>query len=624
MLLLEKDSGKKFKSPIFFATVFITLAFVLILARLGYLQLIQGSMFKNRSENNRIRIRKIPHPRGIILDRKGRVLVDNYPSFDLSIILEDVPDLPEVVQRLCTLLNLETGDLNQKIAKSKGRPPFLPTKLKTNLNREDLAVIETNRLDLPGIIIEIEPKRRCLFDNLAAHIIGHMGKISKAQLRTQAYAGYTPMETVGKQGVEHEFESTLRGKDGGRRVEVDAAGREVSLLSEVEPTPGNNIFLTIDLEIQTCVEALLGENIGCAILMDPNNGEILALVSSPSFNPNLFSRGLSYEAWEKLLNHPDHPLENKAIQGQYPPASVFKIITAVAALEEGIITPETQFVCRGSLPFGRRNYRCWKKSGHGRIKIHRALVESCDIYFYNLGERLDIDTLASYSYAFGLGRLTTVSLSNEKPGLVPTRDWKLNKLQSRWQRGETLSVAIGQSFLLATPIQMLDVITSIATSGTLYRPQIIKRIETPDGKILTVSQPRRLGIIPASQKNLALVRNALHAAVDSPKGSGRRAQIPGVKVGGKTGTAQVVRLPQKRSSSATPHSNIRLRDHAWFVAFAPVDDPKLSVVVMIEHGGQGGTVAAPIAREILKQSLAILQGEELLRKTITRVKNGTL
>lgn len=603
MLLHEKDNKKKFKKRIFYTSVFVVATFGIILCRLSCLQLIQGEKFKTLSENNRIRIRKIPHPRGVILDRKGTPLVRNYPSFNLSIIPEDILDLNEVIGNLSRLLDIKLECLIEKLNKSRAKTPFKPRRLKTGLDHTDVAIIETNKHDLPGVTIEVEPKRLYLFDNLAAHITGYTGRISKSQLKARAYAEYGPTDTVGKCGIEHEFESALRGRDGRRWVEVDAAGREIRLLNEVEPTPGNNVFLTIDSEIQRAVERALTGKKGCAIVMNPNNGAILALASSPSFNPNMFSRTISFKEWAALIADPHHPLQNKAIQGQYPPGSVYKIVTAIAGLKEGVITPETQLHCGGSYRFGGRNFRCWKKGGHGNIRLHRALVESCDVYFYQVGQALGIDRLASYSFKFGLGKPTTIPLLNEKSGLVPTGEWKLKTSGSHWQEGETLSVAIGQSFLLATPIQVLNLISSVANGGTLYRPQIIERIEAPDKEILREFTSEKLGTIPADGEVIDLITEALRGAVNDPNGSGWRARIAGVSVAGKTGTAQVVELPE--AGSADGNTPPELRDHAWFAAFAPSDHPQVSVVVMIEHGGGGGRVAAPIARDIIKKALNI-------------------
>ncbi|MFH1623738.1 MAG: penicillin-binding protein 2 [Pseudomonadota bacterium] len=609
MLLYDRDNKRELKKRVSFCVVFATVAFAVIISRLWYLQIIQGKNFRDLSENNRIRVNKILAPRGMIFDRKNRVLVDNYPSFDLSIILQDAKDPNKVINELSALLNTKVESFNEKLSKAGAHPPFKPIILKTELNHEQVALIETNKLDLPGIRIEIEPKRFYLFKDLAAHLIGYMGKISQSQLKAKAYAGYDILDLIGKCGIEYEYQDLLRGRHGGAQVEVDAAGRELSVLSEVKPTPGHNLFLTLDLDIQRLAESALGEKVGSVIIMDPNNGDILALTSSPSFDPNVFSLGISSKEWKELISHPSHPLENKGIQGQYPLGSVFKIVTAIAGLEEGVITPETSLYCKGSYRFGRRSYRCWRTEGHGWVKLHKALVESCDVYFYQVGQRLGIDRLAYYSSLFGLGKPTGISLLNEKKGLVPTRSWKLKALKSPWQDGETLSVAIGQGFLLATPLQMLNLISSIANGGILYRPQLLKKIESPDGETLKEFVPEKLATIPIDHKNLSLVKNALWGVVNEPRGTGSRARVKGADVVGKTGTAQVIGLPENDTKTKLDDRDIpfELRDHAWFAAFAPKDNPSIAVVVMLEHAGHGGSAAAPLAGEIIRGALEILK-----------------
>lgn len=606
MLLYDKDNKREFKKKLFFSIVFAIVAFTIILSRLWYLQILQGKKFKSLSENNRIRIVKIPAPRGIIFDRKGKSLVDNYPSFDLSIIPEDVNDLESTIKELSGLLNVNADLFKAKLKEAQGNPPFKPIKVKTNLDYREVAIVETNKLYLPGITIEIEPKRLYIFDKLAAHLIGYMGKISESQLKTRGSDGYNMVDLIGKYGIEHDYESVLRGSNGGAQVEVDAVGRKVRVLRELEPNPGENIFLTIELDIQKLAEKGLADMIGTVIVMDPNNGEILALASSPSFNPNMFSLGISSKEWEALVTNPYNPLANKAIQGQYPPGSVYKIITAIAGLEEKVITPETVFYCDGSYRFGRRAYRCWQKKGHGSVNLHRALVESCDVYFYQVGQRLGVDRIAYYSSLFGLGKPTGISRTNEKRGLIPTSLWKLEALKSPWQEGETLSAAIGQGFVLVTPLQILNLMSSIATGGVLYRPQIVKKIESPGGDIIKEFFPEKMKKIPVSDNSIKLIKDALWGVVNERLGTGWRARIEGADVAGKTGTAQVVGLPKDSGNEYVPFEH---RDHAWFSAFAPKDKPKVAIVVLLEHGGHGGNKAAQVARDILKGALKIINND---------------
>ena len=330
--------------------------------------------------------------------------------------------------------------------------------------------------------------------------------------------------------------------------------------------------------------------------MNPNNGEILAFVSHPSYNPNLFSRGISSQAWHNLIKDPHHPLNNRCVQGLYPPGSVFKIITAIAGLEEGKITPETSFFCNGSYRFGNRSYRCWKKGGHGRLNLREALEQSCDIYFYQAGLRVGIDSLARYARAFGLGSSTGFVFGNEKEGLIPTRSWKEKAFKTPWQEGETLSSAVGQSFVLVTPLQMLVLISAIANNGKLYIPRLVKRIETVTGDTIEDFPHTFISKVPVSAKSILVVREALRGVVQNPCGTGKIARIKGLELAGKTGTAQVVSLQFCEKNSEVPFC---LRDHAWFVAFAPFRDPKISVVVLVEHGGFGSSAAGPVAREII-------------------------
>jgi len=605
MLLHEKNSKEDFKKRILLSLVFVVLIFLIILSRLCYLQLLHGKSFRNLSENNRIRIRKIPAPRGIIFDRNGNILVDNYPSFSLSITPEDVPDSKAILEGLSHLIDTPVENFMEKLDNASDYPPFKPVRLKADLNKKEIAVIETNKLDLPGITIDIEPKRFYLHENLAAHLIGYIGKISKSELRSKAYADYNMSDILGKYGIEYKYESLLRGKEGGRQIEVDAAGRELRVLGKLAPTPGKNIYLTIDSHLQKVVENLLVDKKGCVVAIDPNSGEVLAMASSPTFNPNQFSKGISFEEWHELITNPYHPLENKAIQGQYPPGSIFKIITAIAALEEQVITTETEIYCKGFYRLGRRNFRCWKRPGHGYVKLHKAIVESCDTFFYQVGKELGVDRIASYSFLFGLGEKTGISLANEKKGLVPTKKWKLKTYKYPWQGGETLSVAIGQGFVSVTPIQMVNLVSAVANCGIIYRPQIVKRIESTNHDIIREFPPEILIKLPFKSTTFDIMKNALSGVVNEPRGTGKRTKIKGVIVAGKTGTAQVVGMKDDDENIDEESIPFRLRDHAWFVAFAPVEKPEIAVVVLVEHGGHGSSSAAPLAKEIILESLKV-------------------
>uniref|UniRef100_A0A7V4LDC8 Penicillin-binding protein 2 n=1 Tax=Desulfobacca acetoxidans TaxID=60893 RepID=A0A7V4LDC8_9BACT len=402
---------------------------------------------------------------------------------------------------------------------------------------------------------------------------------------------------MGRAGVELALEEYLRGRRGFRRIEVDAFGRELGELDQQLSTPGANLYLTLDPRLQEEAEACLQDKVGAIVALEPHTGRILALASSPSYSPELFERGMSAAEWEKIANHKDHPLENRAIRGQYPPGSTFKIIMAVAALEEKVITPQSVITCTGSLESGHHTFHCWKKSGHGGVNLERAMAASCDVYFYQLGRRLGMERIAKWSRRFGLGAPTGLRLDKELPGLVASPAWKQARFKAPWTEGDTLSVAIGQGYNLATPLQMALVTAAVANGGTLYEPQLVEKIESPSGEILYAFKPVVRNHLGASPKTLEVVQNALVAVVS--RGTGKRAALSQVEVAGKTGTSQVVSLEKEKAGKQLR----KFQNHAWFVAYAPAGAPRLAVAVVVEHGGSGGDAAAPLARRMVARYL---------------------
>jgi len=574
----------------------IIVAFSLIFFRLWYLQIIKGEYFRNLSENNRIRIQEIPAPRGIIYDREGYPLVESFPSFDVSFFRQDVQDLQALIPTLSQILTMNPEKLQARLNMAKGFSPFQSIKVKTDIQREELAAVETHRLDLPGVVVDVVIRRNYPYGSLASHLIGYLGEISPEELTREEFINHKAGYLIGKYGLEQKFEPDLMGENGGQQLEVNALGRKMRVLENVDPNPGNNLFLTLSFELQKVAEQVLAGKGGAVVVMDPQNGDILALASKPDFDPNLFARGISPESWKGLVGNPASPLQNRAIQGQFPPGSVFKIITAAAGLEEKVITPETSFHCPGSFFFGNREYLCWKKEGHGRISLRQAIVASCDVYFYQLGMRLGVDRIAKYAFALGLGQITGFPLGHEKPGLVPTSAWKLKRFKIPWQAGETLSIAIGQGYNLVTPLQIATMVSALGNEGKVYQPRLVKSIKAPHGETIKEFSPLVLKNVNISPPTLDFIREALWGAVNSPGGTGGKARIDGFDVAGKTGTAQIVQRKEGRIySSAHEH-----QDHAWFACFAPVRQPQITVVVLIEHGGQGGAVAAPVARKILE------------------------
>jgi len=602
---IRRREPEEFKARYKYLVFAAVVVFLIIFVRLWYLQVIKEHEFRLLSENNRIRLRKISAVRGMIMDRKGRILADNRPSFNVMVMPEDVDDLQGLTKRLSRFLHLSASKIEGKI-RDRNRPPFQPIKIKGDISWREMSLLKTNRLDLPGVQISIEPIRTYPHGKVAAHILGYVGEIDKEELKSKK--GYKMGDCVGKCGVEWAWEGHLRGIDGGRQVEVDAVGKEVRVLREVPPIPGHNLYLTIDLDLQRYAEKLLSERAGAIIAMDPTTGEILAFCSSPSFQPSLFAKGISVKEWEELVSSPLHPLQNRGIQGLYPPGSVFKIVTAAAGLEEGVITPRTILYCSGIYHVGRRGYQCWRRGGHGAVDLHRGLVESCDIFFYQVGERLGVEKLSRYAEGFGLGRPTGIDLKGEKSGLIPTAEWKKDRLGEPWYAGETVSMAIGQGYLLVTPLQLLNLISSIANGGRVLKPQIAKRVEDVDGNVLEEYRPKQIGRLPISQRTLNEIKEALVDVVRDKRGTGRAARLAGVEIAGKTGTAQVIRLRGTGRRLKPEEVPYEWRDHAWFVAYAPASDPEIAVVVLIEHGGHGGAAAAPIAGKMIKKYLDLKQG----------------
>ena len=578
-------------------------AFVVLFARLFYLQVIKGNEFRQLSENNSIRLQNTEAPRGLIFDRKGKLLVDNRPSFDLIIIVKDAKSIAHTIEKLSRYVKVPEKDLMSKIEKNNGVSFYRPVMLKQDIGRDTLGAIEVHKFDLPGVEINVKPRRHYVNKHIAAHLIGYLGEINANELKSKRYLGYSSGDFIGKFGVEKVYEQFLKGKHGGRQVEVNVTGQIVRILQTVHAKSGHNIFLTIDLELQKKAEALLNGVAGAAVAMEPTTGRILAMASSPSFDQNVFVSGLSHEEWNSLVTNPLRPMENKAVQAEYPPASVYKIVTAIAGLEEGVIDEKTTFYCPGHYRLGNHVFRCWKKGGHGSIKVVRALTESCDVFFYQVGQKVGIDRLAWYAKACGLGSTTGINLDQESKGLVPNAAWKKQRTGIAWQGGETLSVAIGQSYNLVTPLQMLVLLSAVANDGIIYKPLILKTIETDEGKILVKSESRVIGNLPASSPTLQIVKRGLWEVVNNRKGTARIARVAGIEISGKTGTAQVVSSDIYETASKEEREH-NLKPHAWFVAYAPSDDPQIAVAVIVEHGEHSSSTAVPIVKELIKTYLS--------------------
>lgn len=581
--------------------------FVLILFRVWFLQIIKGDYYKDLAENNRMRTIYLNPPRGLIYDRYGRILVNNAPGFSLYLVPEDIKNKNETLRTLGNIINMDTGEIEMRFNTMRSEPAYLPVKIKGNLSMREVAMLETHRLELPGIKIGAESQRNYPHDLLAAHLIGYVGEISSIQLKESNYEDLIPSAIVGQYGIEKRYDSILRGRLGKKIVEVDAIGRETNVLRIDQPDPGDDIYLTVDLYLQGEAEEAFEDKVGALVAMDPTNGEILAMVSHPAFNPNLLSHGVTPAEWEEMSKNPGHLLLNRAVQGEYPPGSIFKIVVASSALESKDIAPTFKVHCRGALPFGSRVFKDWKKGGHGVTDLHRAIVESCDVYFYELGRRVGIDTISGFAMMYGLGETTGIDLFGEKRGLVPTREWKNRVRGEPWFQGETLSLSIGQGYTTVTPLQMANLLSSVVNPDRRFRPHIIKGTRERDSGRIKEFTPEVLDPLSVSPEVLGVIRDALRGAVNEPHGTGGRARSKFVEIAGKTGTAQVVEAKHVDNRAEIPKE---LLDHAWFIAYAPAENPKIAIAVLVEHGGHGGSTAAPIAKRVIEWYLKTDEGKD--------------
>ena len=599
---MEPENYEQSRRALLYVAVVVAVFFSFLLLRVWYLQLVKGYEFSQKSESNRVRYRDLPPWRGMIFDARGVVLVNNRESYDALVVLEDVPDAKTLARNLGQLLNLNYLDILTRILTAQQDNLARTIRIKEDLSLDEVALLETFKYELPGVVIQIQPKREYQTNNLGSHIIGYLGEITEAQLKSGKFPHNKMGDDVGRCGVELGYNAYLTGQRGSQQVEVDAHGRQLRLLSNTPASPGGNVYLTIDWRLQAKAEELLRGKVGAIVAMDPQSGRILAMASAPTFDQSRFARTVSADYWRELINNKDHPLENRVLKGQYPPGSTFKIIMAVAALEEGIVNPSTTFVCRGGLQVGNRYFNCHAKRGHGSVALHRSLVQSCDVYYYNVGLRLGVDRIAKWSYKFGLGAPTGIVLDSEKAGLVPSSAWKKKRFNQPWYEGETPSVAIGQGYTLVTPLQMVRVAAALGNGGLIYTPTVVEKVVSPDGEVVYQFQPQVQSRLGASAKTLELVRRACRGVVHEG-GTGTAARIPYADVGGKTGTAQVVSLGREGKGK----KRVKTQDHAWFVSFAPVEKSQIAVAVIIEHGGHGGKTAAPVAREIMGEFFRLKQ-----------------
>src|SRR5712692_2165209 len=536
------------------------------------------------AERNRIKTVPLLAPRGKLLDRDGRVIVDNQPAFRLMLTRENLK--PEHIEPIAQGLHLNPEDIRARLRRYESRPKYVPIIIKQELTPGELAFVESHRDPETFPELELIQDQRRLYPQggLAAHAIGYVGEVSEQELNTPEFVKYFQGDIVGKAGLERQYNDTLIGIDGQRRVVVDSLGRERAVLENKEFTPGRTLQLTLDLYLQAVAELAMENRRGAVVAMDPRNGEVLAMVSRPAYDPNAFAARIRAEDWKQLTSNPDNPLLNRAIQAQFAPGSTFKPIVALAGLESGKIDDHSTFTCPGGASFFGRYFKCWQKHGHGTVDVHRGIVQSCDVFFYNLGNKLGIDQIAAYAEMAGMGKKTGIDLPGEAEGLMPSSKWKLRTQREKWYAGETISVAIGQGAVTITPLQLASAIGGIASGGAWYKPHLVKTVAAPE--------PRRAEL---RAESVAAVVSGMYGVINEG-GTGASARIEGVEFSGKTGSAQRVSNDLRKSGLLDKDDD---KDNGWFVGFAPRQNPEIVVAILLE-GGEHGALAAPAARDIIK------------------------
>lgn len=569
------------------------LVIAVLIGRAAYLQIYQGEYYAGLADGNRIRIVPSMAPRGTFYDRNGELLVTNRPGFSVSLLPLTAPISDDVIDRLSDLLKGPTDEIKTKIA---GHSGFNPIRIKTDVTPDIVSIIEEQKSQYPGVVIEVTPIRDYILKQEGAHTFGYVSEINDTELEKMKDEGYKSGDIIGKFGLEKVYDKELRGENGGQQVEVDVSGKPVQILGRKEPIPGDDLELTIDINLQQAAEKAVDEQLtqigahaAAAVVMNPQTGEILAMVSRPAFDPNLFAHGISSKDWNQLNNNPYHPMDNKTITGEYPPGSTFKIVTGTAALTEGVVTPDEQIFDSGHhwiIPKGNADGEAL-----GWLNFRTALAHSDNVYFYEMGNRLGIDRLEKYARMFGLGAKTGIDLPYEATGLVANRRYKEKNFDDgEWYLSETFDAAIGQGFNLVTPLQAAMVMGEIAADGKRYKPHVVNRIIAPDGSVVKDFQPELLSQLDVPEEDIKLVQDGLH---DVTKYGTAASSFRGftVDIAGKTGTAE----------------NSQGRDHGWFVAYGPFDNPNIVVAVIVENGGYGSQSAVPIGRKILEAAFGLNQ-----------------
>ncbi|MFH1287103.1 MAG: penicillin-binding protein 2 [bacterium] len=585
--IVNPKMTKKLQAVILIFTVF----FSALIFYLGYLQLVKGKDFLEQAKGNKVRITYIRAPRGLILDRGHKILASNFAGYSLYITLEDAKNKEaELRKNLKKFFGVEKKKFDL-LYKNKAIRPYQSRLLLKDISKKQLIVFEENKNSLPGISLRFEPLRFYQSEGIC-HVVGYLGEVNEAELEDPS-GDYVPGDLVGQGGLEQAYDNYLRGKNGREEIEVDAWGRKKKILALEEPIKGANLVTTLNYGLQKLADNLLKNKVGAIVALNPANGEILALVSSPKFDPNIFVGGVTVRDWGKLIHDSDSPLLNRAMQGQYPPGSTIKPFVALNSLNSNINNSKVISECTGEFPIKDKIFHCWKKEGHGKIDLGHAIRYSCNVYFYKLGLELGAKNLINFLKEFNFGSATGIDIFSEQAGLIP--------INSSWFPGNTAQLAIGQGCILATPLQLAVAYSALANGGIIYEPYMVSKIINYDNKILKEFSPIQLKKLEFSTEAFNLVKLYLWQAVNGKEGTGLRARIPGLDVAGKTGTAQLVaRSMDEEEGEELPE---HLRPHSWFACFAPMGNPKICLVVLVEHGGEGGISAAPLAKELISYYL---------------------
>jgi penicillin-binding protein 2 len=583
----------------------IAVMFSVLAVSFWVLQVAQHEKYAELAENNNQRTLPLRAPRGVVFDRSGQVLVENRHSYSISLLREHTKDLNRTIQLLSTLLGFEERNVREIVDRHRREPTYRPIIIVQDATLQQVAAVTARRLELPDVVIEQVPTRQYP-DTMAAHLFGYVGEVNEAQI--EAADNLKTGDVVGQSGIEKVYNELLMGEDGARVVVVNSVGREIRTLEEEQPTEGKRLQLTIDYDVQKAVEdgfKALGYN-GAAVILDPSNGDILAFTSIPAYDPNSFASGIDRATWAALNSDEDRPLNDRAIQGRYSPGSTFKMAVATAALEEGVITPDFKVFCPGHATFYGNTFKCWKKEGHGTVDLRHAIEQSCNVYFYTVGNMVGIDRIHKWATLLGLGEKSGIDLPNEVQGLVPSTQWKRERLNEKWYSGETISVAIGQGQVSVTPVSMAVYMATLANGGRRVTPHLLKAVDDGTGWKPTPVPPPQSDVA-IRPDTLRAIRDGLWMVVNQA-GTGRNARIDGYDVAGKTGTAQVISLEGARSAKGRTSKN--LADHGWFVFMAPRDNPQIAGVIFAEHGEHGSN-AATVARHALDTFFAKRDGRPL-------------